>query len=444
MIRTHVHRFIAGLLLIASHQLFSQAAFTAIGTPYTQDFNTLPNTVDGSTSPWTNNTTITGWYIDEGIGGTCGGTSCDDQPTIEATYTTLNNGGNTYIYASGTDRSLGSRAAGSTGTNHIGLRLVNSTGGPITSIYVDYYGEQWSIAENGTNVNTLVFSYQTGATVTSLTAGVWTTVAPLSFTQIYTSAQSAGMGGTACGGTSVQCLALDGNLSANRVRIQGCIDVAIPAGQEIMLRWSDLNDPANDHHMQLDDIMIYPFDVNCTTVLPVELLSFEAEASGAVSLLTWSTATETNCDYFSVERLNENNVWNEIGRVDGNGTTSQTSYYSFVDEMPNEGVNYYRLRQVDFDGSHWYSPIRAVHFGDVESFDAQVNYSWSLLNYTLNGTVGQTLIEVFNSEGQLVHSEKTSDPYGNFIAPDAAGIYLIRFSNQRGTITRRVVITPQW
>jgi hypothetical protein len=444
MNRLNVHKYFIWLLLLATLRLFSQAAFTAIGTPYTQNFNTLPNTVDGSTSPWTNNTTLTGWYIDEGIGGTCGGTACDDQPTIEASYTTLNNGGNTYIYASGTDRSLGSRAAGSTGTNHIGIRLVNSTGVAITSVYVDYVGEQWSIAENGANLNTLVFSYQTGATVTSLTAGVWTNVTALDFNQIYTSAQSAGMGGSACAGSSAQCLALDGNVSANRRRIQGCINVAIPAGQEIMLRWSDLNDPANDHHMQLDDMLIYPFDVNCTTVLPVELLSFEAEASGAVSLLTWVTASETNCDYFAVERLNENNVWNEIGRVDGNGTTSQTSYYNYTDEMPYEGVNYYRLRQVDYDGSFWHSPIRIVIFGEKDKYDANITYSVSFLNYTLSGTIGQTQIDVFNSEGQLIHSETTSDSYGNFAAPDAAGIYLVRFTNKRGIITRKIAITPQW
>lgn len=439
MRRLKVHRLFLWLLCFTAQFLFSQASFTAIGTPYTQNFNSLPNTVDGATmGTWVNNTTLTGWYIDEAAG------ASDDLPIIEATYTTLNNGGSAYIYASGSDRNLGSRAAGSTGTVFLGVRLVNSTGLPITSIYVDYYGEQWSIAENGTNVNTVAFSYQTGATVTSLTAGVWTNVPALDFTQIYTSTQSAGMGGSACGGTTSQCLALDGNSSSNRVRIQGCIDVAIPAGQEIMLRWTDLNDPANDHHMQLDDMLIYPFDVNCTTVLPVELLAFDAEGSGAVSLLSWSTASETNCDYFGIERLNENNVWTEIGRVNGNGTTSQTSYYSFADEIPFQGTNYYRLRQVDFDGSYWYSPIRVVVFGDDAAFNAEVNYSWSLLNYTLHGTVGHTLIEVFNSDGQLVHSEYTVDAYGNFRSPDAAGIYLIRFTNQRGIVTRRTVIMPQW
>jgi len=437
MNRLKVHSFFLWIsLCVKSQCLFSQAEFTTLGTPYTQDFSTLPNAVDGSTmATWTNNTSLTGWYLDEAAG--------DDLPVIEATYATLNNGGSTYIFASGTDRAFGSRAAGSTNTVYLGVRIVNNTGLPITSLYVDYYGEQWSIAENGTNVNTLAFSYQVGATVTSLTAGTWTNVTALDFTQIYTSAQSAGMGGSACGGTSAQCLALNGNLSANRRRIQGCFNVAIPAGQEIMLRWIDLNDPSNDHHMQLDDILIYPFDVNCTTVLPVELLSFEAEASGTVSLLTWSTASETNCDYFSVERLNENNVWNEIGRVDGNGTTSQTSYYNYTDEMPYEGINYYRLRQVDYDGSFWHSPVRVVIFGEQDKYDANITYSVSLLNYTLSGTVGQTQIDMFNSEGQLVHSETTMDSYGNFAAPEAAGIYLVRFTNRRGIITRKILITPQ-
>ena len=132
-----MHRLLVFFLLLP-FSAFAQASLTAIGTPYTQDFNTLPNTTDGSTmSAWTQNSTLPGWYIDEGIGGSCSGTACDDRPTIEASYTSMNNGGNAYVFASGSDRSLGSRAAGSTGTVYFGVRLVNNTGNTITSLYVD-------------------------------------------------------------------------------------------------------------------------------------------------------------------------------------------------------------------------------------------------------------------------------------------------------------------
>ncbi|MGL5889164.1 MAG: hypothetical protein ACRC3B_04730, partial [Bacteroidia bacterium] len=158
---------------------FTQAGLATIGVPYTQDFNTLPNTTDGvAVFGWANNTFFTGWYV-------------SSVPVVEATCgptaASVNNGGGTYVIASGTDRNFGSRASNASGTVNFGVRLVNSTGSALTSIYVRYYGEQWSVAENQANVNTLAFSYQTAATVASLTAGTWTNVTALDFQQIYTS-----------------------------------------------------------------------------------------------------------------------------------------------------------------------------------------------------------------------------------------------------------------
>lgn len=427
------------ILLFISATALSQASFTTMGTPYTQDFNSLPNATDGSTlATWTQNSTLPGWYIDEGNGGTCSGTACDDKPIIEASYTTMNNGGNSYIYASGSDRSLGSRAAGSTGTNYIGLRIANNTGSTITSIYIDYYGEQWTIAENQNNINTLTLEYQVGATVTSLTAGSWTATG-CDFTQVWNSTQSAGLGGSACGGTSAQCLALDGNLAANRTHVQGCVTVSIPAGDEIMLRWSDINDPANDHHMQLDDITIYPFDVSCAIVLPVEMVSFTAERSGHVALLNWETSSEQNNDYFTVERLNENGVFNQIGIVDGNGTTSQPSYYSFTDETPLPGTNYYRLRQTDYNGDYAYSPIRSVEFTDADGFIAHAWFD-DALHYSQSGFGGPTTISVVGEDGRLIAEIKTEEPTGMLSEYIADGVYVIWFANHEGTIVQKLVI----
>lgn len=431
--------FCTAIFIVLTIACSAQASFTSLGTPYSQDFNTLPNATDGSTlSTWTQNSTLPGWYIDEGIGGACSGTSCDDQPTIEATYTTMNNGGNSYIYASGSDRSIGSRAAGSTGTNYFGLRIQNNTGSTITSIYIDYYGEQWTIAENQSNINVLTLEYQTGPTVTSLTTGTWTATG-INFTQIWNSTQSAGLGGSACGGTSAQCLALDGNAAANRTRIQGCVTVTIPAGEEIMLRWSDVNDPANDHHMQIDDVLVYPFDVSCATVLPVEMVSFTAERSGHVSLLQWETSSEQNNDYFKVERLNENGVFVTIGTVDGNGTTSQTSNYSFTDESPLPGMNYYRLRQTDFNGDYVYSPIRSVEFTEADGFLAHAWFDGAL-HYSQSGYAGPTRISVVAEDGSVAAEIQTEESVGILTNRLANGVYVIWFANHEGTVIQKLVI----
>lgn len=428
-----MHKYVILLLTLFSIEGFSQASFSAMGTPYTQNFNTLTAGVDGGTYPWTNNTTLTGWYVEEVAG------AADDLPLIEASYTTLSNGGSSYIFRSGPDCNLGSRAAGSTGTCHYGVRILNSTGLTITSVYVDYYGEQWSIAENGTNVNTNTFSYQVGAAVTSLTAGSWTNVSALNFTQIWTSSQSAGLGGSACGGTSSQCLALDGNQSANRRRIEGCITVTIPPGQEIMLRWSDIDNPANDHHLQIDDVNIYPFDVSCAIVLPVDWLSFTAERVENTSLLQWETASEENNDYFAIERLNENGYYVTIGTVDGNGTSSQPHQYSFTDEMPFNGVNYYRIRQVDFNGQYTHSEIRTVEFSDVPLFTAFVSYDGTL-HFSQSGNTGATAITVFAEDGRIVSRIESEDQTGILETPRSSGAYIIRFENAEGIIVVKQLI----
>lgn len=412
--------------------LSAQATFSTMGVPYTQNFNSLPNTVDGAapTGGWTDNTTLVGWYS-------------SSTPIVEASTASMNNTGANYIIASGADRSFGSRASGGTGTCYYGVRLVNSTGATITSVYVQYYGEQWSIAENQTNVNTIGVDYKTGTGLTSLTTGVWTNVPSLGFTQLYTSAQSAGMGGTACAGSSAQCLALNGNSTANRTLIAACVSVTLNPGDEILFRWVDVNDAANDHHMQIDDVSIYPFDVSCAIVLPIELLSFTAEAEGFTSVLQWETGSEDNNDYFVVERLNEMNAFDSIGIVDGNGTTSQANSYHFIDADPHEGINYYRLKQVDFNGQHTYSEIRTTMFQGSTDFTAFVYYDGSL-QFHQSGNAGETYITMYSQQGELVYEAKTEATNGVINTPLSAGIYLVIFENDGAVVVAKTVILPGW
>ena len=423
-----MRKFIVFLILCFSLPAFSQAVFNTMGTPYTQDFNTLPNTVDGAsmTGGWTDNTTLLGWYS-------------TITPTVESSLGSMNNNGSNYVIASGTDRSFGSRASGGTGTCYYGVRLVNSTGTIITSVYLQYYGEQWSIAENGSNVNTINVDYRTGTGLTSLTAGAWTNAPSLAFTQIYTSSQSSGMGGTACSGTSAQCLSLNGNASTNRTLIGGCVSVTLNPGDEIMFRWVDVNDAANDHHLQIDDVNIYPYDVSCAIVLPVHWISFTAERAGHTSLLQWETAAEENNDYFSIERLNENGYFVSIGTVDGHGTTPLANQYYFTDEYPAPGINYYRIRQIDFNGQSIFSVVRTVNFEEETSFDAFTSFDGSL-HFQQNGNHGPTRITVFAEDGRAVSSAESEEVNGVLETPESSGVYFIRFENRTGTIVTRQLI----
>jgi len=99
---------------------------------------------------------------------------------------------------------------------------------------------------------------------------------------------------------------------------------------------------------------------NGETVLPITLLSFEGQAEGGVVRLDWRTAQELNNDYMAVERSRDGSQFRELGWIAGAGTTQQMQTYRFVDEAPAPGTNYYRLRQVDFDGAVNYSQVIAV------------------------------------------------------------------------------------
>ncbi|MEH1989437.1 Calx-beta domain-containing protein [Nostoc sp.] len=210
--------------IIQAYQSILPATFT--GT-YSQNFNSLA--ISG-TPAWVNDSTISGWYSTR---------------TTYSPGTGSNNTGGLYSFGSSNnpDRALGSLASGTTGTIYYGLRLQNNTGLAITKLQVSYTGEQWRNGGN-TSQQQLKFSYQTGSTVTSLTTGTWTPVTSLDFT---------GPIATATAGL------LNGNQIANRVVITPVIfNLATPIanGEEIILRWEDIDDGGKDHGLAIDDVSI--------------------------------------------------------------------------------------------------------------------------------------------------------------------------------------------
>jgi hypothetical protein len=94
--------------------------------------------------------------------------------------------------------------------------------------------------------------------------------------------------------------------------------------------------------------------------LPVKLLDFTGQLDNGATLLAWHTAMEKNNDHFEVERSGANGAFVTVGEVKGVGNSDLVEGYTFTDAAPNPGVNYYRLKQVDLDGTPTYSPIIAI------------------------------------------------------------------------------------
>ncbi len=99
------------------------------------------------------------------------------------------------------------------------------------------------------------------------------------------------------------------------------------------------------------------------TVLPVELISFQAVQAGMAVDLAWSTASERNSDHFEVERSHDGEFFHAIGSVDAAGYSTSLEQYAFRDNDPVHGTNYYRLKQVDTDGTFEHSPVDVVEMG---------------------------------------------------------------------------------
>ena len=109
--------------------------------------------------------------------------------------------------------------------------------------------------------------------------------------------------------------------------------------------------------------------VSVTGVLPVELIEFTAQKKGNHILLEWQTATEVNNDGFEIQRSKDGMNWDLVEFVEGKGTTFDLSTYKFIDKSPSHGLNYYRLKQMDFDGKSEYSKIISIAFNRQNEID---------------------------------------------------------------------------
>lgn len=184
---------------------------------------------------------------------------------------------------------------------------------------------------------------------------------------------------------------------------------------------------------------------NGPSPLPVELLYFNAEAKeGRNVLCRWETATEINNDYFEVEaaREQEGNLrFESIGRVSGNGTSSTPHAYAWLDTQALKGRNYYRLKQVDYDGTIAYSKTVVVLLNGSKSFEVigiSPNPFYNQANLFVQVPASGNLeIHISNTLGQSVyagnrHLAKGSNSFDLAIEEGlAAGVYYVQLTFDR-------------
>ena len=177
--------------------------------------------------------------------------------------------------------------------------------------------------------------------------------------------------------------------------------------------------------------------------VPVELASFSAETINNNVLLSWVTASEINNNGFEIEKLvgsgqyavGNASSWAKIGFVEGNGTTTETKSYSFIDKNVSTGIYQYRLKQIDFDGTFEYSNAIEVTVENPKEYYLSQNYPnpfnpETKINYVIKEN-GFVQLSVYNILGQVVKElvneiQSAGSHSVNFNADLPSGVYIYK------------------
>ena len=185
-------------------------------------------------------------------------------------------------------------------------------------------------------------------------------------------------------------------------------------------------------------------------IIPVELVSFSASMDKNNVVLTWQTATELNSNFFDVERRISGSEWNSIGQVTAAGNSTRTIDYRFVDENVTNTVSFYRLKQVDLDGSFTYSQEVEVNTEIPTSFSLSQNYPnpfnpTTKINYSVPFD-SKVTISVYSVTGELVMELVNDNVSAGSYSVDfdgsnlASGMYIYKMTAGSFTQTNKMML----
>ncbi|MEP7324036.1 MAG: T9SS type A sorting domain-containing protein [Saprospiraceae bacterium] len=403
----------------------SQVDMGTSASLYSQDFAGLGLVVYNGTS--TNNTNILNWSAQR-----TGAGITQTPSTGSATTGDLYNYGVLGVNPA-SDRALGSVGSSnaSAGSFAYGVLLRNNSGVGLgrTTLTVSYIGEQWH-QENNASAQAISFYYKRSSSpITALqpnSNSTWTAVPALNFNKLKSSAIGA----------------LDGNAAANRLAISSIITfpTALGNGEYIFLKWDDPDQLGNDHGLAIDDVTISWQQSNS---LPIQLTSFTANKSIHTVKLNWSTASEKNSREFELEKAGYNIKFDLLLKLAGAGTSLTNRDYSYTDMNPYPGINYYRLKLVDLDGSSITTKIISVNFNEENLSQIFPNPVGAELKIKLNHLSNQpTSIYLMDLHGKRLKAwnYETHKTILNLDVQDIPnGIYLLELSDTHQLEIFRIV-----
>ncbi len=215
--------------------------------------------------------------------------------------------------------------------------------------------------------------------------------------------------------------------------------INVSAGGNISFRLYGINATSPNGRMRMDDVVI---NGSTSCPLPVELRMFDVAQNLQTNILIWETASETNNDYFVIENSTDDVVFRELSRIDGMGNTNQEQFYSFTHNTPPPGTNYYRLKQVDFDGSFSYSKTISIDVRKEGAVQIYPTVAKNRVGLHFPETGLPQGIAVYDVSGKEVFRSETM-PWTTFYEMDvsrlAGGHYFVKVFSGQAVVTKRFV-----
>ncbi len=191
-------------------------------------------------------------------------------------------------------------------------------------------------------------------------------------------------------------------------------------------------------------MVLDPSTIFMAVPLPVNFIMFDVKKEANKIKLVWNTASEINNYGFNIEKSNEGDNFQKIGFVKGNETSNEISTYSFIDENPENGMQYYRLKQIDFDGKNTFSPIKSIKYENEEitSVNLFPNPAQDFVN--INGLEIGDNVEVFDLKGKSISKLSNFNIQAINLRLSLNGIsnglYIVQIAKNKQQIYKKILV----
>ena len=119
-----------------------------------------------------------------------------------------------------------------------------------------------------------------------------------------------------------------------------------------------------------------------------------------------STAIQISNEKYFIEHSKYGRTFSPIGEIAGNGTSNETKHYEYIHASPSIGTNYYRIKQVDYDGKYSYSDIARVRYEEESNISIYPNSTTSVVNITASV---QTTLQIIDVYGRVIMKQEISE-----------------------------------